>query len=181
MKNEFLLNLIKLIAKKQCIIFKFILKHVLLGAPIQLHEGLNKYMMRPKRMMHHSMHHIEWALKLEWTLNDNEQTRGSKIDLLKGQVGPPAFNSKVRVLERIWACSSRVKFVHLKYENSLNLVSIEHWTNAPCLTFHQSIVYPRRIENVLKCIIGGDMVLALHHPWALCPKQDILWHIRVSQ
>ena len=72
----------------------------------------------------------------------------------------------VRVPKGIWACNFGVKFVHIKYESSQNLVLIEHRKDAPRqrMTARQNDVYPRKIENVLKCTIEGDMVSALHNP-----------------
>ena len=65
-----------------------------------------------------------------------------------GWVGPRALTLKVGVLEEIWACDSRVKFVHRKYESPSNLVSIEHWTDAPrhCMFVHQNHVYTASLE-----------------------------------
>ena len=36
------------------------------------------------------------------------------------------------------------------------------------------------IENVSECIIGGGMVFALYHLWAMWPMRASMWHIRVS-
>ena len=73
----------------------------------------------------------------------------SKIGLLKGWVGPRALASKVGVSKQIWVCDFGVKSIHMKYENSPNLVLIEYWTqnsrpNDGCLVRHlvlQSYMY----------------------------------------
>ena len=66
-----------------------------------------------------------------------------KIGLFKGRVGPRTLTSKVKVSEGIWACSSRVKSVHMKYECSLSLVAIGHRTDNARhrMTTHQNHVY----------------------------------------
>ena len=52
----------------------------------------------------------------------NDIDMSVKDGLLKGWVAPCALTSKVGIPNRIWACGSRVKFVHIKYKVLPNLV-----------------------------------------------------------
>ena len=62
--------------------------------------------------------------------------------------------------------------VDIKDKSSPDLMLIGYSTDYArgCMSIRQNDVYSRKIGNVSKCTIGGGMMSALHHPWALWPK-----------
>ena len=60
--------------------------------------------------------------------------------LIEGLGKEPSLNLKSQIPKGIWTCGSEVKFVHMKYEKSSNLVLIEHQMDVSrqCLFVHQN-------------------------------------------
>ena len=119
--------------------------------PVTRGPRKDRVTMRPRRMGHHPTYHIRCTLKPSRSIGKKEErvNKSVKYMLVEGPSRALGLNFKSRGSWGNFHMRSKLKSVHIKYENSPNWVSIEHRMDAPQhrITVRQDHVYICQIEN----------------------------------